>query len=98
MTMTLSSKPQIIEKENIPSLFFPSNSVERTKEDLKILVRKLRRSMMLGNVHRTKMRIQFEDEEGLKEVRTTIWAVGDRNIVLKKGVLIPINRIVDVIL
>ena len=59
MTMTLSSKPQIIEKENIPSLFFPSNSVERTKEDLKILVRKLRRSMMLGNVHRTKMRIQL---------------------------------------
>ena len=54
--------------------------------------------MMLGNVHRTKMRIQFKDEEGLKEVRTTIWAVGDRNIVLKKGVLIPINRIVDVIL
>ncbi len=98
MTMTLSSKPQIIEKENIPSLFFPSNSVERTKEDLKILVRKLRRSMMLGNVHRTKMRIQFEDEDGLKEVRTTIWAVGDRNIVLKKGVLIPINRVVDVIL
>jgi hypothetical protein len=96
--MTLSSKPQIIEKESIPSLFFPSSSVERTKEDLKVLVRKLRRSMMLGNVHRTKMRIQFEDEDGLKEVRTTIWAVGDRNIVLKKGVLIPINRVVDVIL
>jgi len=96
--MTLSSKPQIIEKESIPSLFFPSSSVDRTKEDLKVLVRKLRRSMMLGNVHRTKMRIQFEDEDGLKEVRTTIWAVGDRNIVLKKGVLIPINRVVDVIL
>jgi hypothetical protein len=98
MTMTLSSKPQIIEKESIPSLFFPSSSVDRTKEDLKVLVRKLRRSMMLGNVYRTKMRIQFEDEDGLKEVRTTIWAVGDRNIVLKKGVLIPINRVVDVIL
>ena len=96
--MTISSKPQLIEKENIPSLFFPSNPVEKTKEDLKILVRKLRRSMMLGNVHRTKMRIQFEDKDGLKEVRTTIWAVGDRNIVLKKGVLIPINRVVDVIL
>jgi hypothetical protein len=98
MTMTLSSKPQIIEKESIPSLLFPSSSVERTKEDLKILVRKLRRSMMLGNVYRTKMRIQFEDKDGLKEVRTTIWAVGDRNVVLKKGVLIPINRVVDVIL
>ncbi len=98
MTMTTSAKPQIIEKENIPALFFPSSSVERTKEELKVLVRKLRRSMMLGNVHRTKMRIQFEDQDGLKEVRTTIWAVGDRNIVLKKGVLIPINRVIDVIL
>ena len=45
-----------------------------------------------------KMRILFEDSEGLKEVRTTIWAVGDKNIVLKKGVVIPINRVVDVIL
>ena len=98
MNMTISTNPQLIEKESIPSLFFPSIPVEKTQEDLKILVRKLRRSMMLGNVHRTKMRIQFKDKEGLKEVRTTIWAVGDRNIVLKKGVLIPINRIVDVIL
>ena len=96
--MTISTKPQLIEKENIPSLFFPSIPLEKTQEDLKVIVRKLRRSMMLGNVHRTQMIIQFEDEDGLKEVRTTILAVGDMNIVLKKGVLIPINRVVDVIL
>ena len=54
--------------------------------------------MILGNVHRTKMRIIFEDIEGVKEVQTTIWAVGDKNIVLKKGVTIPIHRLIDVIL
>jgi hypothetical protein len=54
--------------------------------------------MILGNIDRTKMRIIFEDNEGIKEVRTTVWAVGDKNIVLKKGVTIPINRLIDVIL
>ena len=65
---------------------------------MKKLVLKLKRSMILGNIDRTKMRIIFEDNEGVKEVRTTIWAVGDKNIVLKKGVTIPINRLRDVIL
>ena len=50
---------------------------------MKKLVQKLKRSMILGNIDRTKMRIIFEDNEGKKEVRTTVWAVGDKNIVLK---------------
>ncbi len=87
----------LVEKEAIPSLSFPSSPVERTEEETKLLLHKLRRSMVLGNIHRTKMRIIFEDEEGRKEVRTTIWAVGDRNIILKKGVIIPISRIIDII-
>ena len=96
--MTATLKPTIIEKEKIPNLLFPSNPIEKSKDDMKKLVLKLKRSMILGNIDRTKMRIIFEDNESKKEVRTTIWAVGDKNIVLKKGVTIPINRIVDVIL
>ncbi len=88
----------VIEKESIPSLMFPQNAVNKSKEEMKSLVQKLKRSMVLGNIHRTKMRIIFEDNEGAKEVQTTIWAVGDKNIVLKKGVTIPINRLIDVIL
>jgi hypothetical protein len=53
--------------------------------------------MILGNIHRVKMKITFEDAECTKQVRTTIWAVGDKNIVLKKGVTIPIERIIDII-
>jgi len=87
----------VIQKEDIPSLNFPKEAVERTEDQIKLLRHKLRRSMVLGNIHRVKMKITFEDDECLKEVRTTIWAVGDKNIVLKKGVTIPISRIIDII-
>ena len=96
--MNTTLKPTVIEKEIIPNLNFPNQPLDKTKDEMKKLVLKLKRSMILGNIDRTKMRIIFEDDEGTKEVRTTIWAVGDKNIVLKKGVTIPINRLVDVIL
>lgn len=96
--MNATLKPTVIEKEIIPNLLFPTIPINKTKEEMKKLVLKLKRSMVLGNIDRTKMRIIFEDNEGVKEVRTTIWAVGDKNIVLKKGVTIPINRLRDVIL
>ena len=92
----MTTIPTLIEKENVVNLLFPKNPLDKSQEDMNMLIQKLRRSMVLGNIHRTKMRIIFEDSEGLKEVRTTIWAVGDKNIVLKKGVVIPINRVVDV--
>ncbi len=95
--MTMNPTNIIVEKEMIPSFSFPSESVNITNETRTALLKKLQRSMVLGNIHRTKMRIIFEDNEGRKEVRTTIWAVGDKNIVLKKGVIIPISRIIDII-
>jgi len=96
--MTETYSTTLIEKESIPKLSFPKQSIVETKKQLDLLKRKLRRSMILGNVHRTKMRIIFQDEDGVKEVQTTIWAVGDKNIVLKRGVIIPIHRLVDVVL
>ena len=85
-----------VEKEDIPSLNFPSEAVQRTEKQIKLLKHTLSRSMILGNIHRVKMRITFEDDECVKQVRTTIWAVGDKNIVLKKGVIIPICRVIDI--
>jgi hypothetical protein len=96
--MTETYSTTLIEKESIPKLSFPKQSIVETKKQLDLLKRKLRRSMILGNVHRTKMRIIFQDDDGVKEVQTPIWAVGDKNIVLKRGVIIPIHRLVDVIL
>jgi hypothetical protein len=87
---------QIIEKEEITSLHFPSFALEKTPEELRELKRKLRSAEILGNIHHNKISILFEDEFGLKEVRTTVWAVGETHIVLKQGIILPIRRLVDI--
>ncbi len=92
-------KTKLIEKEEVSSLHFPSEPISiRTEQEQKELIAKLKTATTLGNVHHNKIKIIFQDDEGLKEVRTTIWATGDRHIVLKKGTFIPINRIVDIVL
>lgn len=89
-------KPKLVEKEQIESLVFPQEEIKRTKEEKEALIRKLNDAMTLGNLHHSKIKIIFEDSEGLKEVDTTIWAAGEDFITLKKGVSIPVKRIVSV--
>ncbi len=92
-------RTQLIEKELVPNLSFPSDPIYiRTEKEQKNLVAKLARATTLGNLHHNKIKIIFQDDEGLKEVRTTIWATGEKHILLKKGMFIPINRIVDIVL
>jgi uncharacterized protein (UPF0248 family) len=40
--------------------------------------------------------VVFEDDQGRKMIETTIWATGEKNIVLKHGMTIPIHRIVEI--
>lgn len=95
-TNTLTETPILIQKEDIPSLKFPKEPLERSKDERSILRKKLRDSMVLGNIHHQKIRIVFQDDEGVKEVRTTIWAADERFIVLKKGVSIPVDRVIEI--
>lgn len=89
--------PARIEKEEISNLIFPKTPVQKSEEELKVLKHELRRAMILGNLHHSKIKIVFEDDKGPKLVSTTVWAVGDKNIVLKQGTIIPINRIVSIL-
>jgi uncharacterized protein (UPF0248 family) len=50
----------------------------------------------LGNIDHSKIRVVFEDDQGRKMIETTIWATGEKNIVLKQGMTIPIHRIVEI--
>ncbi|MFT5600199.1 MAG: hypothetical protein ACI9N1_000433 [Flavobacteriales bacterium] len=93
-----TSAPTLIEKETIPSLSFPKEPIIRSKDERSLLRKKISDSSVLGNIHHNKIKIVFEDSEGLKEVRTTIWAAGEDFIVLKKGVSIPVHRVVDITL
>ncbi len=90
------SKPLSIEKESIRGLKFPENDVLSAKDDIKIRNSHLERALKLGNLEHNKIKIVFEDSEGLKQVETTVWGVTDKRVILKHGVLIPIHRIHEI--
>ncbi|HEX8517772.1 MAG TPA: hypothetical protein VF868_16355 [Bacteroidia bacterium] len=98
MTNTTNlQKPVLIEKENISGLKFPENDVLTSKEEIKIRTANLDKALKLGNLEHGKIKIVFEDAEGIKQVATTVWGVTDKRVILKKGAVIPIHRIHEVI-
>jgi hypothetical protein len=90
-------KPTLIEKENISGLKFPENDVLTSKDEIKMRTANLEKALKLGNLEHGKIRIIFEDAEGIKQVDTTVWGVTDKRVILKKGAVVPIHRIHEVI-
>lgn len=91
--METAIEVQHIEKEQIPLLQFKNRTHVKQPLDLQS---KLLEATRLGNLHRGKARIFFNDDQGNKSVETTIWATGSNYIVLKGGVWLPISRITDI--
>lgn len=89
--------PLNVKKEDISGLKFPEEEVLRTKDDIKIRMANLDRALKLGNLEHNKIKIIFEDSEGIKQVETTVWGVTDNRIILKQGIVIPIMRIHEII-
>jgi hypothetical protein len=83
----------IIEKEDIGSLVFPATDVLDDDNEIKTRISEINRALSLGNLEHSKIKIFFEDNESKKIVNTTVWAVTDKNVILKQGVMIPIHRI-----
>lgn len=90
------SKPTLVEKESIRDLKFPENEVLTSKDAIRIREAELERALKLGNLEHNKIKIVFEDAEGVKQVETTVWGVTDKRVILKQGVLIPIHRIHEI--
>jgi hypothetical protein len=86
----------LIEKEEISHLHFPKEDVLFEKEDILQRYGKLNNALSIGNLEHDKVIILFQDIQGLKKVNTTIWGVTDKEIILKKGVIIPIHRIENI--
>ncbi|MDG2152968.1 MAG: hypothetical protein P8K10_03440 [Crocinitomicaceae bacterium] len=84
----------LVEKETIPSL--PFNDKSRVKQHPN-LRKQIDKATILGNMHRRKVSIVFEDDNGIKRVDTTIWASGTKFVCLKGGVWIPINRLKEIL-
>ena len=84
---------EIIEKEAIENLHFPEIDVLEDNEAINQRNSDLDRALSLGNLEHSKIKIYFEDDQSKKVVETTIWGVTDKRVILKKGVVIPINRV-----
>lgn len=82
-----------IEKENIEGLKFPNQDVLNSPDEIKKRQSDLERALSLGNMEQIKIKIFFEDTQSPKYVETTVWGVTDKRVILKQGLVIPINRI-----
>ncbi len=91
-----ATTPEPIEKEAIADLKFPADEILKDAEAIKARTIELERALKLGNLEKSKINIVFEDQHGVKQVNTTIWGVTDKRVILKQGVVIPINRIHEV--
>lgn len=85
-----------VAKENISQLTFPKSDVLLDEIKRNERQKRVERAMTLGNSSKSKVRIVFEDSEGVKTVETTVWGVTDNNIILKKTTIIPIRRIHEI--
>jgi hypothetical protein len=82
-----------IEKEKIEDLRFPASEVLLSATEIEQRQSDLDRALALGNLEHSKIKIYFEDDTSCKVVETTVWGVTDKRVILKQGVVIPINRI-----
>jgi hypothetical protein len=82
-----------IEKEKIENLKFPATEVLSDVVEIQNRRSHLERALSLGNLEHTKIKIFFEDDSSCKVVETTVWGVTDKRVILKQGLVIPINRI-----
>ena len=89
----MSTKFELIDKEIIASLNFPKSDVLEDKDEITSRKNELDRALSLGNLEHVKIKIYFEDDKSKKMVETTIWGVTDNRVILKQGVVIPVNRI-----
>jgi hypothetical protein len=88
--------PEVVEKEQIVNLRFPAEEVLVSDDKIKERRAELEKALKLGNIEHGKIKIIFEDTEGIKLVETTVWGLTDKRIILKQGVLIPIHRIHEI--
>jgi hypothetical protein len=88
----------IVEKETIANMKFPEEEVLLGQEQINNRQYEAERAMKLGNYFKDKVKIIFEDNESLKMVETTIWGVIDKRLLLKRGLMLPLYRVHEIII
>ena len=90
-------RPHEVRKENIHKLDIMNVRHMVCEEDRVMRKIKLNRGLILGNTHKRKVKLHFFDKkETPLFVETTIWAITEKNVILKGGKRIPIDSIYKV--
>jgi len=96
MDEVIKKAAELIEKEEVSELTFPKEEVITDPVLRDSLRKRINNAVKLGNASKRKVKIIFEDNQGLKKVETTLWGATEKNILLKQTTLIPIRRIHEV--
>ena len=96
MAQTSTAVISPVQKEEVNLLSFPNEEVLLNTEAIEQRRIVLERAVVLGNTYKGKTKIIFEDREGTKQIETHIWGLTDKRVILKQGIVIPINRIHEV--
>ncbi len=84
-----------IQKEAISYLQFSKTEVLPDVIAKQTRSNALNRALQLGNLLKNKVNIYFKDvEDNLMRVHTTIWGLTTDAVILKRGIIIPRNRVV----
>lgn len=97
MAQTNLNDVVLIDRTDIASIEFPEDDVLDDLEQVKRRSRKIHRATSLGNLEHKKVNILFRDVDSLKRVHTTIWVQMGEKIILKERIILPVNRIVDIV-
>jgi len=88
--------PTIVQKEFVRFLKLNLDEVLDNQNEIEVRKNKLCKALILGNINKHKVKIYFKDDYTLNLVETTVWGLTDKRVILKSGVVIPINRIIYV--
>jgi hypothetical protein len=95
---TLADTITIIEKELLETIHFPHEEVLSDAVLIQFRKYEAQRAMKLGNTYKDKVKIVFEDTEGLKMVETTVWGMTDNDLIFKRGMMMPLHRVHEIII
>ena len=92
-----STKPIEILKEEIKQLKFNEKDVLTSKLDIAKRKADLNRASALGAQSKSNIKIYFIDQKGVNyKVIATVWATTEKNVSLKKEIMIPLKSIYEV--
>lgn len=86
----------VLEKEQVETLEFPEQEILQNEDEKISRIVALKRALWLGNLERIKVKIYFADRIKKYLIETTIWGITEERIILKRGVTIPIHRVLQV--